>query len=88
MLGEYILRIYRRDPERPEMILGLLHDVKKDVHRPFHGLEELCEILSLPDSFCRRKKKVRVTQCRRGKDCNNGGKGKTFCEARMEHHIF
>jgi hypothetical protein len=71
MFGDYILRIYRRDPERPESILGMLHDVERDVRRPFHSLAELCEILSLPESICRRKRKKKVEKCRRSKGCKD-----------------
>ena len=66
-MDSYILRIYRSEHDKAEGIVGMLHEVASDVGRPFHGLDELCEMLCLSGTICRRKKKRKVTGCRRGK---------------------
>ena len=69
-MDNYVLRIYRRDLDNPEATVGMLHEVATEVKRPFHGLAELYEMLCLPGTICRRKKRKKVAQCRRGKGAN------------------
>ena len=66
-MDNYVLRIYRRDLDNPDATVGMLHEVATEVKRPFHGLAELCEMLCLPGTICRRKAKKKVARCRRGK---------------------
>ena len=46
-MENYIVRIYRRDEQNPDDVIGMVERVEWDDRQPFHGLSELCEILSL-----------------------------------------
>jgi hypothetical protein len=44
-MDNYIIRIYRRDPNDPAKITGLVETVGTDEEKAFTCLEELCETL-------------------------------------------
>lgn len=41
----YIIRIYRRDPDDPMKISGLVETVGRDEEKVFNCLDELCKTL-------------------------------------------
>lgn len=47
-MDSYIVRMYRRDAENPEELVGLVEIVGDDGKRPFHNMSELMAILSEP----------------------------------------
>lgn len=47
-MDSYIVRMYRRDAENPENLVGLVETVGEDGKRPFHTASELVAILSEP----------------------------------------
>ena len=53
-MENYIVRIYRRDDQNPDDVIGMVERVEWDDRQPFRGLSELCKILSLcPADACR-----------------------------------
>jgi len=46
-MENYIVRIYRRDEQNPDDVIGMVERVELDDRHPFHSLSELCKILSL-----------------------------------------
>lgn len=47
-MESYIIRIYRRDEQNTQNIIGLVEDVKLEAKTPFHNTEELTDILITP----------------------------------------
>ena len=45
MMDSYVIRIYRRDEQNPQNIIGLVEDVMIQKTRPFKNFNELWEIL-------------------------------------------
>jgi len=45
-MDSYIVRMYRRDADNPESLVGLVETVGEEVKRPFHSVGELVAILS------------------------------------------
>ena len=66
-IDHYIVKVYRRDKDDPQKIVGQIQHVSTECERPFTHLEELIEILSLGGSICRRRTKKKVRKCRRKK---------------------
>lgn len=50
-MDSYIVRMYRRDAENPENLVGLVETVGEDEKRSFHTVSELVAILSEPHSL-------------------------------------
>lgn len=46
-MENYIVRVYRRDEQKPDEVVGIVERVEKEDRQPFHSLSELCKILSL-----------------------------------------
>ena len=53
-MENYIVRIYRRDEQNPDDVIGMVERVEWDDRQPFRGLSELCKILSLCPEDARR----------------------------------
>lgn len=49
-MESYIVRLYRRDVENPDGLVGLVETVSKSETRSFHTVSELIAILSEPSS--------------------------------------
>lgn len=47
-MDSYIVRMYRRDAESPENLVGLVEIVGDEGKRPFRNMSELMAILSEP----------------------------------------
>ena len=47
-MDSYIVRLYRRDTENPENLVGLVETVGEEEKRSFHTVKELMAILSAP----------------------------------------
>lgn len=47
-MDSYIVRMYRRDADNPENLVGLVETVGEEEKRAFHSLSELTAILSEP----------------------------------------
>lgn len=47
-MDSYIVRLYRRDNENPENLVGLVETVGAEEKRSFHTVKELMAILSEP----------------------------------------
>ena len=47
-MESYIVRLYRRDAESPENLVGMVETVGDDEKRPFHTASELVAILLEP----------------------------------------
>lgn len=45
-MDSYIVRMYRRDADNPENLVGLVETVGEEAKRPFHSVGELVAILS------------------------------------------
>jgi hypothetical protein len=45
-MDSYIVRMYRRDADNPENLVGLVETVGEEEKRPFHSVSELVAILS------------------------------------------
>ena len=45
-MDSYIVRMYRRDADNPENLVGLVETVGEEAKRPFHNFGELMAILS------------------------------------------
>ncbi len=43
--NNYIIRIYRRDEEKPEQIQGLVEGIESETREAFHNADELLRIL-------------------------------------------
>lgn len=50
-MDSYIIRMYRRDAENPENLVGLVETVGEEAKRPFHSAGELVAILSESNSL-------------------------------------
>ncbi len=50
-MDSYIVRMYRRDAENPESLVGLVETVGEDEKRSFHTVSELVAILSEPHAL-------------------------------------
>lgn len=50
-MESYIVRLYRRDVENPECLVGLVETVGENETRPFHTISELIAILSKTPSY-------------------------------------
>lgn len=46
-MENYIVRVYRRDDQNPDKVIGTVERVEKEDRQPFHSLSELSKILSL-----------------------------------------
>ncbi len=44
-MESYVIRIYRRDEQNPQNIIGLVEDVELEAKKAFHNIDELVEIL-------------------------------------------
>ncbi len=44
-MESYVIRIYRRDEQNPQGIIGLVEDIGLEAKTPFHNVEELIHIL-------------------------------------------
>ena len=45
-MENYILRIYRRDPQQPDCVVGMLEDAASGETLAFHSLDQLMAYLS------------------------------------------
>ncbi len=50
-MDSYIVRLYRRDTENPENLVGLVETVGEEGKRSFHTVGELVAILSEPHAL-------------------------------------
>lgn len=58
----YIVRVYRREADNPEMLVGVVEDVEKQIRHTFTGIDELWAILNPADKKRRAvMNKKRVT---------------------------
>jgi hypothetical protein len=64
-MDHYIVKVYRRDKNDPQKIVGQIQHVSTECERPFAHIEELSEILKIGGSICRRRRKKQVIRCRR-----------------------
>lgn len=56
-MENYIVRIYRRDQDRPSEIAGLVELVEVEKKQAFKNMDELSQILCSPMKKKRRKRK-------------------------------
>jgi hypothetical protein len=56
-LENYIVRIYRRDQDRPDGIAGLVELVEAEKKQAFKNMDELSRILCSPEKKKRSKRK-------------------------------
>ena len=47
-MENYIVRIYRRDSDQPDSIVGLVESVETGEIQSFHSVSELTEIIAAP----------------------------------------
>lgn len=50
-MDSYIVRLYRRDIENPENLVGMIETVGEEEKRSFHTVRELVAILSEPHAL-------------------------------------
>jgi hypothetical protein len=56
-LESYIVRIYRRDHNKPVEIAGLVESIEAEKKQAFKNMYELSQILSVPGEKTSRKRK-------------------------------
>ncbi len=61
-MENYIVRVYRRDDQKPDEVIGTVERVEMNDKHPFKSLLELCEILSLSPATCKREARVAFDQ--------------------------
>jgi len=59
-MENYILRIYRRDVERPDCVVGMVEDAASGETLPFRSLDELMAFLSQRESLDTRYENRRL----------------------------
>jgi hypothetical protein len=57
-LNNYILRVYRLDPKKPQSLVGLVEEVGVKEKKAFTNLQELWDILSHPKTNSLEKKRT------------------------------
>jgi hypothetical protein len=57
-MDSYIIRIYRRDVDKPETMLGVLETVGDGAQRSFHSHDELWNLLAEAPSSRKNKRKT------------------------------
>ncbi|OGW50453.1 MAG: hypothetical protein A2Z50_04435 [Nitrospirae bacterium RBG_19FT_COMBO_42_15] len=60
MMDSYVIRIYRRDEQYPQNIIGLVEDVMIQETRPFKNFNELWEILRKKEKKEKERKRERT----------------------------
>ncbi len=60
MMDSYVIRIYRRDEQSPQNIIGLVEDVMIQETRPFKNFNELWEILRKKEKKKKERKRERT----------------------------
>ena len=60
MMDSYVIRIYRRDEQYPQNIIGLVEDVMIQETRPFKNFNELWEILRKKEKKEKERKRERA----------------------------
>ncbi len=60
MMDSYVIRIYRRDEQNPQNIIGLVEDVMIQETRPFKNFNELWEILRKEEKKKKERKRERT----------------------------
>ena len=66
-MESYIVRLYRRDVDNPEYLVGLVETVGESEPQPFHTVSELVAILSEPPSSDKRIAKPMLKLIEAGK---------------------
>ena len=61
-MDSYLIRIYRRDKENPEAIVGIIEEIGTGEKQSFKNLSELNSIITKP----KRRKRNRATMKRQG----------------------
>ena len=61
-MDSYLIRIYRRDKENPEAIVGIIEEIGAEKKQSFGNLSELATIITKP----KRGKRNRATGKRQG----------------------
>jgi len=56
-LESYIVRIYRRDDNKPVEIAGIVESIEAEKKQPFKNMDELSRILCAPEKKTSRKRK-------------------------------
>lgn len=59
-MESYVIRIYRRDEQYPQNIIGLVEDVMIQETRPFKNFNELWEILRKEEKKKKERKRERT----------------------------
>ncbi len=47
-MDSYLIRIYRRSPDEPEKIVGIIEEISTGHKRSFKDLSELCNAVAAP----------------------------------------
>ena len=63
-MDSYLIRIYRRDKENPEAIVGIIEEIGTGGKQSFNNLSELNLIITKP----KRRKRNRTTMKRPGNE--------------------
>ncbi|MBW1858014.1 MAG: hypothetical protein JRI42_07070 [Deltaproteobacteria bacterium] len=65
-MDSYLIRIYRRDKENPEAIVGIIEEIGADRKEPFKNISELCDII-----VQQRGNKARIKKSSENSDKSN-----------------
>ena len=49
-MDSFLIRIYRRNPDEPEKIVGIVENIATGQRRPFNSLAGLCQAVSAADT--------------------------------------
>jgi len=72
-MDSYLIRIYRRNPNDPEQVVGVVEEIETGLSHAFQGMTDLCEMLTL-ENFSQkepskknlnRKDRIRSDETRR-----------------------
>ena len=48
-MDSYLIRIYRRSPDDPEKVVGIVENIETGQRQPFNSLGGLCRAVAAPD---------------------------------------
>ncbi|BBO84194.1 hypothetical protein DSCO28_47600 [Desulfosarcina ovata subsp. sediminis] len=48
-MDSFLIRIYRRSPDDPEEVVGIVENINTGQRRPFNSLAGLCQAISATD---------------------------------------
>lgn len=76
-MENFIVRVYRRDDNNPDTVVGVLENVETQQQRPFHNLVSLCRMLSHPVDAMQGKTSERESPTPSSSELKGAGLGRS-----------